>query len=88
MRDTGTMMGTILLLLLVPIALWAIGELLAHFSKSPITWELFGFSLGRPDDESKDGKLGPSPKLPDRASLHERKPLPEHRPPHSDDFVA
>ena len=72
------MMGTILLLLLCPIVLWAISELLYRFSKAPVAWESMGFQLGPHEPVSEDeeaSKIHRAPDLAPRLSLHERKPV-------------
>ncbi len=63
-------MGTVLLLLAIPLAVFLIGELLAS-----VSWTLFGPSLNRrtntPPPRSR-GRIARQPDLPPRLSLHER----------------
>lgn len=74
------MMGTVLLLLLVPIVLWGLGELLARHGRAPFVWALFGFSIGREPVPRGHGRLRRAPMLPPGRAPHERGPVPFHEP--------
>lgn len=76
----GTMMGTVLILLLVPITLWALGELLARFGRAPFIWALFGFAVERVPRSDGHGRLRRPPMLPPGRAPHERGRVPFHEP--------
>ena len=63
-------MGTVLLLLAVPLLVFVVGELLSRFS-----WTLFGLSLNSRREKQPPrsrGRITRQPELPPRLSLHER----------------
>lgn len=66
-------MGAVLLLLIVPLVLFLLGELLAR-----VSWTPFGLSIDRGRDPVQPGSSTPparivrQPDLPPRLALHER----------------
>ena len=75
-----SMMGTVLLLLLFPDTVWALGELLARYGRAPFVWALFGFSVARGPRATGHGRLRRAPMLPRRAPHERGGPLPFHEP--------
>ena len=66
-------MGAVLLLLIVPLVLFLLGELLAR-----VSWTVFGLSIDRardpapPAPSNPPGRIVRQPDLPPRLALHER----------------
>ena len=78
------MLGTVLLLLVVPLVLWGAGEVLARWSGGPWLWLPFGFQPARDSQATRRTRdpyaIGRAPDLPPRLSLHDRSALPTYDP--------